>query len=191
MFSEKDINDLESALRDFNNAVRLSGSQKSSKSDVRDIGGIAFTEVLLEIVKKINGVLKSLTELSLAEERIIDSISEKRPDLEGSESRIIGAIPALDGIENLLGENSGNIGRLSKDIKSLSSAFLKFMSNLPAPEKFPEFPDISELNVKLDKLLESPKIIENITDNREKREWNFVVKRGHTGLIENVVAEEI
>ena len=183
MFSQKDVNDLESAIRDFHSAA-----QKRSNSTVRDIGGVAFMEVLVEIVKKLDGVL---TELSLVGDRIVGSISEKRPDLEGAEGRIIGAIPGLDGIEGLLGENSGNIGKLSKDIKSLSSAFLKFMSDLPAPEKFPEFPDISELNMKLDKLLESPKIIENITDSHEKREWNFVVKRGHTGLIENVIAEEI
>ena len=192
MASQKDVERLESALHDFNVAVRLeSNNKKNSKSDVRDVGGIAFTEILSEIVGKLEGVLTGLSELSLVEGRIIADISNKRPDLEGAESRIIGAISALDGIEGLLGENSGNIGKLSKDIKSLSSAFLKFMSDLPAPEKFPEFPDISELNMKLDKLLESPKIIENITDSHEKREWNFVVKRGHTGLIENVIAEEI
>ena len=80
---------------------------------------------------------------------------------------------------------------MSEDIKRLSSAFLKFMSNLPEPEKFPEFPDISVLNTKLDKLLESPEIVERVIDDRGKKEWNFVVKRSSTGLIENVVAEEI
>jgi hypothetical protein len=193
MFSQKDVDSLESAIRDFSSNIRDVVAQKNAsqtKSDgasnttlVSETGRMVFGEILEKLDKILSG-------LSL-EGRILSAISEKRPDIEGAESRIIGAIPALDGIESLLGENSGNIGRLSKDIKSLSSAFLKFMSNLPEPEKFPEFPDISELNVKLDKLLESPKIIENITDNREKREWNFVVKRGHTGLIENVVAEEI
>jgi len=191
MFSQKDVNDLESAIRDFHSAVRLNGSRKNSKSDVRDIGGVAFTEVLSEIVKKLDGVLAGFEKLSLIESRIIGDISDKRPDLEGAEGRIIGAIPGLDGIEGLLGENNGNIGKLSEDIKRLSSAFLKFMSNLPEPEKFPEFPDISVLNTKLDKLLESPEIVERVIDDRGKKEWNFVVKRSSTGLIENVVAEEI
>ena len=191
MASQKDVERLESALHDFNVAVRLeSNNKKNSKSDVRDVGGIAFTEILSEIVGKLEGVLSGLSELSLVEGRIIADISKKRPDIEGAESRIVGAIPALDGIESLLGENGGSISKLSEEIKKLSSTVVKFMVELPEPIER-EFPEFAELSSKLDKLLESPEIIENIIDNREKREWNFVVKRGHTGLIENVVAEEI
>ena len=191
MASQKDVERLESALHDFNVAVRLeSNNKKNSKSDVRDVGGIAFTEILSEIVGKLEGVLSGLSELSLVEGRIIADISNKRPDIEGAESRIVGAIPALDGIESLLGENGGSIGKLSEEIKKLSSTVLKFMTELPEPVER-EFPEFAELSSKLDKLLESPEIIEQVTEDREKREWNFVVHRGNTGLIENVIAEEI
>ena len=196
MFSQDDVKELESAIRDFNSTIRDMTVRKSvspTKSDnapnttlVSETGRMVFGEIL----EKLDKIISNLSD----EGRILSAISEKRPDIEGTEKRIIGAITSLDGIEGSLGENSGNIVKLGEDVKRLSSAVLKFMTDLPAPEKFPElpaFPDISELNTKLDKLLESPEIIENTTGSHEKREWNFVVHRNNNCLIQNVIAEEI
>ena len=183
MVSQRDVDNLESAIRGLGSALET----ESKKRDVSVAG-----KTLKELFVKLEEVLAYFSEstLPVVEERILTAISDNRPDIEGAESRIIGAIPALDGIESLLGENGGSIGKLSEEIKKLSSTVVKFMVELPEPVER-EFPEFAELSSKLDKLMESPEIIEQVTEDREKREWNFVVKRGHTGLIENVIAEEI
>jgi len=192
MASQRDVESLESAIRDFNSVIRNAVTQKSVssiKSDspqnttlVSETGRMVFGEIL----EKLDKIISNLSD----EGRILTAISDNRPDLEGAESRIVGAIPALDGIEGLLGENGGSISKLSEEIKKLSSTVLKFMTELPEPVER-EFPEFAELSSKLDKLLESPEIIEQVTEDRGKREWNFVVHRNNNGLIQNVVAEEI
>ena len=192
MASQRDVESLESAIRDFNSVIRNAVTQKSVsqiKADnvpdvplVRETGRMVFRDIL----DKLDNITSNLSD----EGRILTAISDNRPDLEGAESRIVGAIPALDGIEGLLGENGGSISKLSEEIKKLSSTVLKFMTELPEPVER-EFPEFAELSSKLDKLLESPEIIEQVTEDRGKREWNFVVHRNNNGLIQNVIAEEI
>jgi len=192
MASQRDVESLESAIRDFNSVIRNAVTQKSVsqiKADnvpdvplVRETGRMVFRDIL----DKLDNITSNLSD----EGRILTAISDNRPDIEGAESRIVGAIPALDGIEGLLGENGGSISKLSEEIKKLSSTVLKFMTELPEPVER-EFPEFAELSSKLDKLLESPEIIEQVTEDRGKREWNFVVHRNNNGLIQNVIAEEI
>ena len=192
MASQRDVESLESAIRDFNSVIRNAVTQKSVsqiKADnvpdvplVRETGRMVFRDIL----DKLDNITSNLSD----EGRILTAISDNRPDIEGAESRIVGAIPALDGIEGLLGENGGSISKLSEEIKKLSSTVVKFMVELPEPIER-EFPEFAELSSKLDKLLESPEIIEQVTEDRGKREWNFVVHRNNNGLIQNVVAEEI